>query len=224
MKVGTDGVLLGAWAEVEGHHMALDIGTGTGLIALMLAQRAPQLHVLGVDIDGQAVQQARENVAASPWPDRVSIEHLDFRTADLGTASFHVGHLAAQFDLIVSNPPFFTEDTPNPDEARNTARHAASLPMDVLIERAARLLSPAGCLCLVVPTSVVSAVIGLAAARGMFLSRRTDVKTTVRKPAKRTLLAFTRRAVPTLHGTLTLMDGRDRTPEYQELTRAFYLR
>ena len=209
MKVGTDGVLLGAWAGVDGAGTALDIGTGTGLIALMLAQRNAAVRVLGIDIDGDAVVQARENVAESPWPDRIDIRQADFCQDSLQ---------GMQFDLIVSNPPFFQEDTACPDFRRDQARHSSSLPMPILIQRAAGLLSEEGCLCLIVPATAHAEVIGEAAANRLYLCRRTDIKTTPRKPPRRTLLEFSRRMVGCEHSVLTL-----NSEAYQVLTGEFYL-
>ena len=116
MKVGTDGVLLGAWAE--GGCTILDIGTGTGLVALMMAQRFEDAQVVGIDIDPDASEQARENVAASPFASRISILHT----------SLQAFSTERKFDAIVSNPPYFEHSLKNPDAARAAARHADSLP------------------------------------------------------------------------------------------------
>lgn len=132
MKVGTDGVLLGAWASVENARRILDIGTGTGLIALMLAQRS-DASVVGVDIDEAAVEQARENIERSEWKNRIVVEHKDVR--DLS------GEKYSLFDVIVSNPPYFTEAVYCPDKQRNTARHMDSLPFDELLQAVDRLLA-----------------------------------------------------------------------------------
>ncbi|MBQ9363307.1 MAG: methyltransferase [Bacteroidaceae bacterium] len=215
MKVGTDGVLLGAWANVEGSTTALDIGTGTGLIALMLAQRNAALSVTGIDIDSDAVKQAQENVQNSPWARRINIEQADFTLND---------EQNARYDLIVSNPPFHTEDTLNPDATRTAARHTCSLPFPVLIRKAATLLTAQGHLCLIVPTATAPEVVGEAAAQHLYLSKRTDVKTTPRKTAKRTLLEFTPNITQTVYSILTLQDEHQkRTGEYMALTQDFYL-
>lgn len=215
MKVGTDGVLLGAWADVEGARTALDIGTGTGLIALMLAERNGLLRVTGIDIDPEAVAQARENVLDSPWADRIVIRRADFTSADAG---------GTRYDLIVSNPPFHTEDTLNPDASRTAARHTASLPIPSLVKRAGALLGTEGRFCLIVPTRLAAEVIGEAAASRLFLTRRTDVKTTPQKPAKRSLLEFVPYATPTLHATMTLQNEQgQRSAAYAALTHDFYL-
>ena len=215
MKVGTDGVLLGAWASVDDARSALDVGTGTGLIALMLAQRNSRLRVVGVEIDEEAAQQAKENAAASPWPGRIKMVQADFRNIETGDA---------HFDLIVSNPPFFTEQTGCPDTARHVARHVSALPTAVLMEKAGQMLNEEGRLSLIVPSSAATEVIGEAALQCLFLTRRTDVKTTPRKAAKRTLLEFSRKPVPCEATTLTLRDADNQmNPEYRELTEGFYL-
>ena len=142
MKVGTDGVLLGAWAAVRPQdRRMLDIGTGTGLIALMLAQRAPEAHVTGVDIDD--VGQARENAAASPWSGRVAFAQCpvqEFETPE-------------PFDLIVSNPPFFVDSLTCPDRGRTAARHAVHLPFGDLRDAVLRLLAPGGRFAVILPTA-----------------------------------------------------------------------
>ena len=142
MKVGTDGVLLGAWAAVRPQdRRMLDIGTGTGLIALMLAQRAPEAHVTGVDIDD--VGQARENAAASPWSGRVAFAQCpvqEFETPE-------------PFDLIVSNPPFFVDSLTCPDGGRTAARHAVHLPFGDLRDAVLRLLAPGGRFAVILPTA-----------------------------------------------------------------------
>jgi len=134
MKVGTDGVLLGAWAEVRpGDRRMLDVGTGTGLIALMLAQRSAA-WITAVDIDVECATQAAENFAASPWADRLDAVSVAVQRYDP----------VEKFDLIVSNPPYYVDSLLSPDEGRNTARHAAGLPFGELAAAVVRLLSPGG--------------------------------------------------------------------------------
>lgn len=217
MKVGTDGVLLGAWAGVRpSDRRMLDIGTGTGLIALMLAQRAPKASVIGVDIDD--VGQARENADASPWGDRVAFERCavqEFSTPE-------------QFDLIVSNPPFFVDSLTCPDEGRTAARHAVHLPFDELRDAVLRLLAPAGRFAVILPTPEAARFLTACAGR-LVLTRRTDVRTTPRHPAKRALMEFSRAdAAATAPETSELVVGTGEhecyTPEYRALTRDFYLK
>ena len=147
MKVGTDGVLLGAWAP-GGKHI-LDVGSGTGLISLMMAQRFPEAQVLGIDMDGEACEEAAENVAASPFADRVEIECC--RLQDY--------HSAESFDAIVSNPPFFLNSLKNPDSKRTMARHTDSLPFRDLFRGAKMLLSDDGVFSVIVPSEVLEVVV-----------------------------------------------------------------
>ena len=194
----------------------LDIGTGTGLIALMLAQRAPEASVIGVDIDD--VGQARENADASPWGDRVAFERCavqEFSTPEL-------------FDLIVSNPPFFVDSLTCPDEGRTAARHAVHLPFDELRDAVLRLLAPAGRFAVILPTPEAARFLTACAGR-LALTRRTDVRTTPRHPAKRALMEFSRAdAAATAPETSELVVGTGEhecyTPEYRALTRDFYLK
>ena len=138
MKVGTDGTLLGAWAN--GGRSVLDIGTGTGLIALMMAQRFPEARVTAIDIDQAACLQAHDNVAASPFASRIQIVQAD--VAD---------YEAEPFDVIVSNPPYFVESLTCPDYQRTTARHTASLTYQTLMCSAFRLLSDEGRFSVIIP-------------------------------------------------------------------------
>ena len=208
MKVGTDGVLLGAWCKVAGACRVLDVGTGSGLIALMVAQRNPMAHVLGIDVDGDAVSQAADNFRLSPFADRLVACEADFRqfTAE------------EPFDLIVSNPPFYVEDTYAADSRRQLARSAANLPFDLLIARAVSLLDRMGLFSLVVPFSAVSDMVLLAAAHGLYLGRRCDVKSSAGKPPKRSLLEFSFQLVSTETEQMTIGEEA-----YKELVKCFYL-
>lgn len=204
MKVGTDGVLLGAWAQ--GGARTLDAGTGTGVIALMMAQRYPEAQVTAIDIDEGAVRQAKENVAASPWPDRISVLHEALQE--------HQG----EYDAVVSNPPFFIDSLAAPDEQRNMARHTATLTYRELMQAAYRLLTDEGELSLVVPFDYLRRMQDEAIFQGFFLSRLCAVKTTDRKPPKRYLLAFRKHPCTLQQEQLTI--GSE---AYRQLTREFYL-
>lgn len=181
MKVGTDGVLLGAWGSVRpSDRHILDIGTGTGLIALMMAQRVPGARITGVDVED--ISQARENADASPWGGRVAFVQCP------------VQEFAPQgkFDLVVSNPPFFVDSLTCPDAGRTTARHAVRLPFGDLRDAVVRLLSDEGHFAVVLPADEAARFIGIC--RDVLLPvRRTDVRTTPRHAAKRVLLEFVRK-------------------------------
>ena len=156
MKVGTDGTLLGAWGA---HHCALenherplrilDVGTGTGLIALMMAQRFPEALVIGLDIDAEAVSQAQENAAASPFANRITIFQQDF--SSILHSPFSILH--PPFSMIVCNPPFFTQSLPCPDEKRTMARHDGTLNYRTLAIGAWTLLDEDGEMSVIVPAA-----------------------------------------------------------------------
>lgn len=204
MKVGTDGVLLGAWAR--GGEQVLDVGTGTGLIALMMMQRYPEARVTALDIDEGAVRQATINVEQAEAKDRIRV--VQQRVQE------HEG----QYDAIVSNPPFFIESLNAPDVQRNTARHAETLTYAELMEAAWRLLKDDGELSVVVPFDYRQRMEDEATFRGFFPSRVCAVKTVERKPAKRYLLAFRKHFCQCVKETMTIGDE-----QYRQLTGDFYL-
>ena len=222
MKVGTDGVLLGAWAE--GGATILDVGTGTGLIALMMAQRFEKAEVLGIDIDQDACLQARDNVLASPFASRVSIRHSSLQAFD-ETAFSGNDKWSGGFDAIVSNPPYFEHSLKNPDAGRATARHSDSLPFADLFGGVGRLLADNGVFSAIVPTESLEHFCAEAVFSGFFLSRRYDVKTTPNKPAKRCLVAFRRHRPESFDRREVCLQDADgnRSEWYQALTEAFYL-
>ena len=211
MKVGTDGTLLGAWAR--GGQTVLDIGTGTGLIALMMAQRFPEAQVVGVDVDPEAVAQARENVAASPFASRIQLLHADIRT---------LHH--SSFTTIVSNPPYFVDSLACPDGQRTLARHTASLSYRELMQAVCRLLADDGEFSVVIPFDCKARMEAEATLAGLFKVRECAVKTTPRKQPRRYLMAFRKHPAD-----LELAEGvietspNVRSSWYQELTKDFYL-
>ena len=217
MKVGTDGTLLGAWAEVpSGPVRILDIGTGTGLVALMMAQRFPEASVVGIDIDAEAVAQAQENVNESPFSDRIEIRQTD--AAALQDID--------GFDAIVSNPPYYVDSLTCPDGQRTTARHTVSLSFDTLIDVAYRLLKDHGRFSVVIPSDGRSRLEAEARLRGFFLSRICSIKTTPTKQPKRQLIEFRKQPVneiDTTEGILEVLPNV-RSPWYQQLTQDFYIR
>ena len=230
MKVGTDGVLLGAWAE--GGQRILDIGSGTGLISLMMAQRFPEAQVWGIDIDPDACMQARENVAASPFADRVGIaccalqnlseEHLVRGSEELMEIKEGEGNL---FDAIVSNPPFFVNGLKNPDSKRAMARHSDSLPFSVLMKGVRRWLSDEGVFSAIVPADVLESFVSEAYCSGLSLVRQCGVKTVERKQPKRYLVAFSKRRTGMLDKCTEIMTDSDgnRSEWYAKITEEFYL-
>ena len=213
MKVGTDGVLLGAWAQ--GGCRILDIGSGTGLISLMMAQRFPEAEVVGIDMDADACGQARENVMASPFRDRVEI--VCCRLQDFGGAGV--------FDAIVSNPPFFVDSLKNPDSKRTMARHTDSLPFRDLFAGVKRLLSDEGVFSAIVPAEVVEQFVAESCILGFYLIRKCGVKTVERKQLKRFMLSFAKHRIsPYEEHVETMMDSQgNRSEWYRKITEEFYL-
>lgn len=216
MKVGTDGTLLGAWAHApEGRCRILDIGTGTGLIAMMMAQRYPQAEIVGVDISSEACAQARENVKYSPFFKRVSIVNFDIAEYDSGEL----------FDTIVSNPPYFVNSLNCPDENRTIARHSDSLSYKDLLKQVIRLLSDEGNFSLVIPTESISAIESEVAFEGLFLSRKFLIKTTPRKSPKRVLMEFHKYPSGHIDISEEVLETSPnvRSEWYSNLTKDFYL-
>lgn len=214
MKVGTDGVLLGAWApECIADGRILDIGTGTGVMAIMAAQRNPSARIVGVEIDDMSALQARENAEASPWADRVEIVNADIRSYEA----------AAPFDLVISNPPYFVDSLKSPDSGRTTARHTVSLDFGELMSAVERLLAPDGRFAVIVPAEAVSRVV---ASGCLALRRRCDVRSKPSAGPIRTMMEFAAGycGAPEF-SELTIGDGKGGyTAEYVALTRDFYLK
>ncbi len=221
MKVGTDGVLLGAWARlpenkaISSRPRVLDVGTGTGLIALMLAQRFPNAMIDGIDIDASSIEQAKENVDNSIFSTRINIQESDFS---------RLSCFSNKFNLIVSNPPFYKEETLGGNKARDAARHTSSLPFEKLISNAAELMTDDGFFCVIIPFQSANDFISICVGNRLYLTRRTNIRSTERKPFNRAMLEFSTSIQPTENLTLTLYDtNRQRTTEYKELTQDFYL-
>ena len=211
MKVGTDGVLLGAWA-LEGAPappLVVDVGCGCGLIALMLAQRLPGVPIEAVDIDGPSLEDARANVAASPFAGRIALREGDF----LSLPPFPEG------TAFVCNPPFYTEDTLPPDVRRAAARNSRALPLEDLVGRAS-----CGTLSLVLPAALEGELLASAHAAGLHLRRLCRVRTTERKPPKRILAELGAEAAEPQFSELVLTaPGGARSEAYAALCRDFYL-
>ena len=214
MKVGTDGVLLGSWFALEPGMSVLDIGTGTGLVALMAAQRGAG-RVTAVEIDPDAAAQATQNVKKSPWVGFINVVNADI--ADY-TPQY-------KFDRIVCNPPYFRDSLRCPDAGRNTARHNDSLNFETLARCSAGMLSPDGLLCLVLPFDSVDLFVKCAAGQGLDLCRRTDVVTAPGKTPKRSLVSFSKLCTPFEGNVLSICDSNgNESPEYVEFVRNFYLK
>lgn len=215
LKVGTDAVVLGASMTIsEDDRLALDIGTGTGVIALLAAQRSPHCRFDAIDIDVGAAAEAAFNFAASPWPDRLQAVCADLR---LFTPT-------SLYDHIFSNPPYFENSLANPDAREASARHTGLLSYRDILSFSALHLTPTGRLSLILPAASEFRIIRTAASFGLYPFRQLRIRTTERKPAKRIVTEFSRARVPQINEeNLTLQNGPERTPEYSTLTSAFYL-
>ncbi|HEU5290593.1 MAG TPA: methyltransferase [Cyclobacteriaceae bacterium] len=215
MKVGTDGTLLGAWTAVTNAKHVLDIGTGTGLIALMLAQRSADAKIEAIEIDSAAVDDAYENFTSSPWKDRLTLHHIrmqEFKSPE-------------KFDLIVSNPPFFIGSFKPPDEKRTTARHTETMTFRDLIDASKNLLTEEGKLSIVLPYAEGLHFITLAEQAGLSCSRKWTFRTRPQKPIERLLMEFTRNGTVSDEGEILLYSsGEEWSGSYKALTREFYLK
>jgi len=220
MKVGTDGVLLGAWAPSHSPRTILDIGTGSGLIALMLAQRCPAAHIDAIDIDPAAVEQAKENFGYSPFSHQLSACCTSLQAWNTNDR---------YYDLIVSNPPYFRNSLKNPDKGREQARHSDTLSYEELITHSVRLLSANGRLALILPAEAETEISTIASAAGLTLARVTRVYSKESKPLRRVLMAFEvtksrDHEITPIESTLVLEDDKGgRSAAYSELTKDFYL-
>ena len=218
MKVGTDGTLLGAWAAIpSGEGSILDIGTGTGLIAIMAAQRSPRAEITAIDIDADCASQARENAAASPWGDRISIKECALQEFSAERT----------FDAIISNPPYFIDSLLSPDVARTTARHTSSLPFEDLVSGVLRLLAPEGRFSLILPPTEFARY--CSAARGrLFLTRQCEVWSTPESGVKSIMAEFSAvppAEIPSPERVIIEDKGpQGYSEEYKALTRDFYLK
>lgn len=223
MKVGTDGTLLGAWAR--GGAYILDIGTGTGLIALMMAQRFPEASVDAIDIDADACEQARQNVAASPFAARIQVHESSLQNYKLycpsedSSLSSLLTPLSSCYDSIVSNPPYFEQSLKAPDVQRSLARHTDSLSYRDLLQGVVSHLESGGEFSVIIPFDCRSRFEAEAIMVGLYPSRVCAVKTTNRKSPRRYLLAF--RKHPGEIETSELIMNSD---AYHDLVKDFYLK
>ena len=212
-KTGTDGVMLGAWADASSAARVLDIGTGSGLIALMIAQRKDAL-IVGIEPDIPSYEQARENVENSPWRERVKIVNTKLQDYSPGY----------KFDLLVSNPPFFRQSLTGKDQRRARARHDYDLSGAELVKGVSRLLAPGGKFCLILPYAEAAIFIAEAAESGLFCNKIIRVKPLPSSPVKRMLMEFAADKGGLNQSFLTIERERHRyTDEYKELTADYYL-
>lgn len=219
MKVGTDGVLLGAWTPVDQQpYSILDIGAGTGLIALMLAQRSFAEQIDALEIDEDAYEQAVDNFESSPWNDRLFCYHA--------ALDEFAEEIEDEYDLIVSNPPFYTDTYHSQNEQRDLARFEDAMPFEDLVEAASVLLSEAGVFSVIIPFKEETRFIDLAKESDLYPFKITRVKGTPTTEVKRSLIAFSRNETlqPETDELIIETARHQYTPEYTELTKDFYLK
>lgn len=218
MKVGTDGVLLGAWAPLENDPATvLDIGAGTGLIALMVAQRSASAAIDAVELDAASFEECVTNFEASPWADRLFCYHCGFEE--------FAAEVDDRYDLILSNPPFYPEEVGSGNPSRDQARQRKALPPQVLLEGVARLLAPGGVFCVIGPWREEAAFLLQAARAGLYPQRITRVRGTAGAGFKRSLMALGLAETSPVTDTLTLEVSRHRYSDaFAEMVRPFYLR
>lgn len=227
MKVGTDGVLLGALTQVSAAENALDIGTGTGLVSLMLAQRKPTLQIDAIEIDPEAAAQAAQNVAQSPWP------HICVQAVSLQDYAPN-----KQYSLIVSNPPYFVNSLKAPQAARNTARHTDTLSFSDLLAGVNRLLLPGGCFWVILPSEAQTTFCWLAAQEGLYPQQIVYVHPRADKPAKRVVMCLVKQELtepiwldgepvktppPAIQTLIIEKERHVYTPQFALLTAPYYL-
>lgn len=217
MKVGTDGVLLGAWTKIPQTGSVLDVGTGTALIALMLAQRNQNIKITALEIDEMAALDAKENVANSPWHSRIQVINNSLQKFTALTTN--------RYALIVSNPPFFNATKPSPNTLRNTARQTTQLTTNELLNCSAKLLSNDGTLSLILPHNLLEHIQSTASKLNLFAKSITLIKPTPEKAPHRFLTQFSFNRQKTSHNELIIeSNGRHQYSEaYKELTCDFYL-
>ncbi len=217
MKVGTDAVLLGAWVLPNGSKRILDIGTGTGVIALMIAQKS-QAHIDAIDIDEDAVLQASQNVLGSKFSEKISVTKSSLQEYSKTNPQ--------KYNLIITNPPYFEQSLKSSDEQRSHARHADVLPFEELLDGVLKLLDEKGKFCLILPTLEAEKFRALAEKRGLHLSKLLRVKSRIDKDSdKRHLMQFEIKPTEFSETTIAieLSERHQYTDEYKELTKDYYI-
>ncbi len=217
MKVNTDGVLLGAWTDVQGAESILDVGTGTGLIAIMLAQRSAAV-IDAVEIDATACSQAEENISNCPWRERIRLHHMPFQE--------YVSRSTVKFDLVVCNPPYFVNSLRPPDAARSAARHDEKLSYESLIFHSSRILNENGKISVILPAQASETILSIAWFNRLYPERIVHVRSKPERKPTRVLLELARKQCsnPSI-AEMSIMNAGSAgySQEFSRLTRDFYL-
>lgn len=213
MKVGTDAMILGALIDVEGHTNALDVGTGTGVLSLMIAQRNSVLNCTGIDLDEESIEEARINFSESIWSDRLSVISGDFLEANF----------EQEFDLIISNPPFYTSTLENDNARKAQARHVSSLPIDQFVSKVNQLLTQKGKFWIIVPFDDVEKWKSEAFKNGLSVEQLIKISGKEHQPPNRIVISFSKLKSENTIESLTI---RNQTGEYskayRELTKEYH--
>ncbi len=218
MKIGTDGVLLGAWATLDHRPFSiLDIGAGTGVVALMLAQRSMAEVIDAIEIDDSAYEQCVDNFEGSPWGDRLFCYHAALQE--------FAEEIDDTYDLIVSNPPFYTEDYKTDNTQRDLARFSDAMPFHHLTQSVGKLLSETGKFVVIIPYKDEKDCLDHAAAEGLFANRILRVRGHKTAELKRSLIAFSFEKTTVVEEELVIETSRHAyTEDYKKLTKDFYLK
>lgn len=214
MPVSTDGVLLGAWIDLTKSKTLLDIGTGTGLLSLMCAQRKQNLLIEAIDIEKNAISSAQVNFSSTPWSERLTLIHND-------VLRHQFDH---KFDAIICNPPYFNSGEQAANSSRAIARHTSSLEHDQLLERCWSLLTSNGSASFVLPSVEGAQFVTMAKARGWHVKRYCSIKPTENKPVNRILFELSKQSVTTEYQNLTIHQSGGYSSEFIDLTKDFYLK
>ncbi len=218
MKIGTDGVLIGAWASVKNRTKILDIGSGTGLISLMLAQRNNSANITAIDIDENSVKQSQYNFKISPWADRLLCKHISFQNFSNATTE--------KYDLIVSNPPFFSTGIESPSKSRAMARHNYNLSFEQLLYGVDKIISDDGEFVVILPTNSFEKFSQEAVKVNLYVNKILNIFPTPNKDSVRVIASFVRiKTEITTENLIIEVNGRHNySKEYTELTKDFYLK
>lgn len=220
MKVGTDGVLLGAWTDSGEANRILDVGTGCGLIALMLAQRNSIASIDAVEVDLESAKQAAKNVASSPWSSRINVIPTSLQEWVRKLERERI-----KYDLIVSNPPFFANSLQSPYRDRNLARHSTGLSFDELLHLSLSILEPRGRISIIVPANRLKSIEVVARQTNLHLNQRVNVLPRPGQPAKRVLIGLSRERLRTTTDELVVESSKHvYSEQFKKLTEEFYLR
>ncbi len=215
MKISTDSVLLGAWIQHKNPATILDIGTGTGILSLMAAQKFKNSKIIAIEIDNDSFNEAVNNFNKSQWNNRIKIHNTDF--------FLYAQQTKTKFDLIITNPPFFENQLLPKDEKKKKAKHTNLLPFDKLIKTCPKLLSNNGLFSLIIPKQEEKNIIHLCSQNLLFLKRRMTIFPNEKKQANRVLLEFSKTINPVEEEKIIIRKNNLYTKEYLQLTKDFYL-